>query len=94
MLTIKDLLNANITIRERATNTIVFSEIKNLENLKPEDLKSGNYEMTTSEIIWDLADFDLYLEYNEWYKTIAFYEFPKLLEKYETVEEIINFIKE
>lgn len=49
--------------------------------------------MTTSEIIWDLADFDLYLEYNEWYKTIAFYEFPKLLEEYETVEEIINFIK-
>lgn len=65
MLIIKDLLNADITIQERATNTVVFSKINNLENLKPEDLKSGNYEMTTSEIIWDLADFDLYLEYNE-----------------------------
>lgn len=93
MLTIKDLLNADITIQEKTTNAIVFSEINNLENLKPEDFQKGNYETCEPEIMWDLTDSYLWLEYNGWGKTIFLYEFPKLLEEYETVEEIINFIK-
>jgi hypothetical protein len=51
MLTIKDLLNADITIQEKTTNAIVFSEINNLENLKPEDFQKGNYETCEPEIM-------------------------------------------
>lgn len=92
-LTIKDLINAGIIIQERATNITILSEIDDLENLEPKDLTNRNYYSEQIESIWRKAKYNLYLEYKEYGVTISYENFESLMKSWETINDVIDFIK-
>lgn len=93
MLTIKDLLDKGIFIQERATNVTLFSDIENLEDLEVEDLITNNYCPDLVKTIWDVADYDLWLEYEREGTIISFDDFESFMKNWNNVEEVIDFIR-
>ncbi len=93
MLTIKDLLDNGIFIQERATNVTIFSDIENLEYLEVEDFMTNNYFPDLVETVWDVASYDLWLEYEREGTIISFDDFESFMKKWENVEEVIDFIR-
>lgn len=93
MLTIKDLLDKGIIIQERATNVTIFSDIENLEDLEVEDLTTNNYCPNLVETVWDMADYDLWLEYEGYGVAVSFDDFEYFMNNWNNVEEVINYIR-
>ncbi|BAG09084.1 hypothetical protein [Finegoldia magna] len=93
MLTIKDLLDKGIIIQERATNVTLFSDIENLEDLEVENLISNDYYPELVETVWDMADYDLWLEYERYGVAVSFDDFEYFMNNWEDVEEVIYFIR-
>ncbi|WP_392436260.1 hypothetical protein ACF3OI_09865 (plasmid) [Finegoldia magna] len=93
MLTIKDLLDKGIIIQERATNVTIFSDIENLEDLEVEDLISYGYCRDLGETVWDVADYDLWLEYEGYGVVVSFDDFACFMENWEDVDEFIDLIR-
>ena len=79
MLTIKDLLDNGIFIQERATNVTIFSDIENLEYLEVEDFMTNNYFPDLVETVWDVASYDLWLEYEREGTIISFDDFESFM---------------
>lgn len=93
MLTIKDLLDKGIIIQERATNVTLFSDIENLEDLEVENLISNDYYPELVETVWDMADYDLWLEYERYGVAVSFDDFEYFMNNWNNVEEVINYIR-
>lgn len=93
MLAIKDLLDNGIFIQEKATNVTMYSDIENLEDLEVEDLITNNYCPDLVDSVWDVANYDLWLEYDRYSVVVSFDDFAYFMKNWENVEEVIDFIR-
>ena len=94
MLTIKNLLDNEIYIQERATNVTTFSDIECLEELSVDDIINGDYYPELDETVWSSANYDLWIEYHEEGVFISFDDFKILMKEWQSVNDAIDYINE
>lgn len=94
MLTIKDLLDNEIYIQERATNVTLFSDIEDLEELSVDDIINNDYCPEIVEPVWGSASYDLWVEYDEEGAIISFDDFASLMKEWQSIDDVIDYINE
>lgn len=93
MITFKDIVEAGIKIQEQMTNVVVYSEVKNIEDLSIEDLKRGNYYADIIETYDEEAIKNWYFELKDGRGiTFTIIELEINLERMDNVEEFKELV--
>lgn len=97
MLTLKDIVEADIEVQERKRmiEVVVYSEVVDIQDLSIEDLKEGNYYSYALESYHDRAIKSWYFELLENGKNVTFTtkELVNNLERMNNVEEFKALIE-
>lgn len=93
MLSFKELLKKGITIQEKASNVVIYSDIENLDELDINDLSNKNYYPEECEQYYNDADYSFWIGYNGFGKDVSINELEDILNNYKTPDDVVDYLK-